>query len=230
MDLRMKAYLLSKKAIVKRIKFNIMIRRTRKGQTTRLNTRVDFTPMVDMMMLLLTFFMFCTTLLKPQIMNLAMPTLEEPTATPPIVDGVRAITFILADANKVYYYEGKANYEDYTSLKEINYSQLRSVLANKNRHIVEQVNELTKKKNAKEISEDVYKEALSEIKKQKEGVVAMIKPTEEAIYKNLVDVLDEMAICSVARYAVIDMTEGDDFLLKNYETKGLYAQENSMKE
>ena len=32
----------------------------------KMNARVDFTPMVDMIMLLVTFFMLCTTLLKPQ--------------------------------------------------------------------------------------------------------------------------------------------------------------------
>ena len=39
----------------------------------KMNTRVDFTPMVDMMMLLITFFMLCTSLAKPQTMNLTMP-------------------------------------------------------------------------------------------------------------------------------------------------------------
>ena len=39
----------------------------------KMQTRVDFTPMVDMMMLLITFFMLCTSLAKPQTMNLTMP-------------------------------------------------------------------------------------------------------------------------------------------------------------
>ena len=33
----------------------------------KMDTRVNFTPMVDMMMLLITFFMLCTTLAKPQL-------------------------------------------------------------------------------------------------------------------------------------------------------------------
>lgn len=39
----------------------------------KLDTRIDFTPMVDMNMLLITFFMFCTTMLKPQTLQIALP-------------------------------------------------------------------------------------------------------------------------------------------------------------
>ena len=39
----------------------------------KMTVRVDFTPMVDMNMLLITFFMLCTTLSKPQTMEISMP-------------------------------------------------------------------------------------------------------------------------------------------------------------
>lgn len=203
------------------------MRTRRRGKATRLDTRVDFTPMVDMMMLLLTFFMFCTTLIKPQIMDLAMPTADDPNPGGNVPDS-KAITFILADSETLYYYEGIPDYEDYTSLKKIKYGQLRDVLVHKNKEIVKDVNELTKKLNAKQMSEADYKLAVAEAKKSKAGAVAVIKPMEASIYQNLVNVLDEMAICSVGRYAVVDMTDGDDFLVKNYETKGLYAQEGGV--
>lgn len=204
------------------------IRRPKNGKK-RTNTRVDFTPMVDMMMLLLTFFMFCTTLSRPQVMDIAMPTKDIPIDTPPDTPDSRAITFILAENNKVYYYEGLPNYDDYTSLKEINYTQLRNVVLQKNKQIVQQVNNLNKKKKAKQLSDEEYNTTMKEIKKDKLGAVATIKPTKDAIYQNLVDALDEMAICSVSRYAVMDMMEADEFLVKNYETKGLYAQGNVTK-
>lgn len=204
------------------------IKRPNNGKK-RINTRVDFTPMVDMMMLLLTFFMFCTTLSRPQVMDIAMPTKDIPKDTPPDTPDSRAITFILAENNKVYYYEGRPNYDDYTSLKEINYTQLRNVVLQKNKQIVQQVNNLNKKKKAKQISDEEYNTTMKEIKKDKQGAVATIKPTKDAIFQNLVDVLDEMAICSIGRYAVMDMLEADEFLIKNYETKGLYAQGNVAK-
>ncbi len=49
-----------------------------KGKPKKLSTRVDFTPMVDLMFLLLTFFMLATSMIKPQTMEIVMP------AKPPI--------------------------------------------------------------------------------------------------------------------------------------------------
>ena len=193
----------------------------------KINTRVDFTPMVDMMMLLLTFFMFCTTLSRPQIMDIVMPTkdnIEDVPNTP----RSRAITFLLAENNKIYYYEGDPNYEDYASLKETSYIDVRNVIAEKNRAIVKQVNELNKQKKAKQISDSKYADAVKEAKRDKKGAIAIIKATEGAVYQNLIDILDEMAICSVGQYSVLDLTDGDDFMLKNYESKGVYAQAHEM--
>lgn len=75
----------------------------------------------------------------------------------------------------------------------------------------------------KKISEEAFKEQSKEIKDDKDGQVVVIKPTSEASYKNLVDALDEMAICSIAKYAIVDMAEGDQFLLENLKTKGAYG-------
>ncbi|MDR3340623.1 MAG: biopolymer transporter ExbD, partial [Candidatus Symbiothrix sp.] len=49
----------------------------KKNKQKKQTLRVDFTPMVDMNMLLITFFMFCTTLLKPQTMRIAFPAKDE---------------------------------------------------------------------------------------------------------------------------------------------------------
>ena len=45
----------------------------KESKQKKMNVRVDFTPMVDMMMLLITFFMLCTSLAKPQAMKITMP-------------------------------------------------------------------------------------------------------------------------------------------------------------
>lgn len=74
-------------------------------------------------MLLITFFMFCTTLSKPQIMDIAMPTDQKLTEEDEVkVKESKAITLILGEDNKVYYYTGIPNYSDYTTLKETDYS------------------------------------------------------------------------------------------------------------
>lgn len=197
-----------------------MITKRSKNKMSRKSTRVDFTPMVDMNMLLLTFFMFCTTLSKPQVMDLAMP-VPDMTDTPNVPES-RSVTFILDDKNKVYYYEGLPNYDDYTSLKEISYEGVRNVLIRKNEPIITQVNKIEDRES---MSKEAYKRAVQEIKRQDKGAIAIIKPTDKAVYENLVDILDEMAICNVGRYSVSDMTDADRFLVENYKTKGILTQE-----
>uniref|UniRef100_UPI0020C4304E ExbD/TolR family protein n=1 Tax=Salmonella enterica TaxID=28901 RepID=UPI0020C4304E len=48
-----------------------------KKYTVHKDVRVDFTPMVDMNMLLITFFMLCTTMIKSQTLQIALPSNEK---------------------------------------------------------------------------------------------------------------------------------------------------------
>ena len=196
----------------------------KKGKQKKMNIRVDFTPMVDMNMLLITFFMLCTSLSKPQTMEISMPsndkkiTVEDQTK----VAESRAITLILGEDDKVYYYVGLPDYNDYTSLKVTTYDAdgLRALLLDRNRDIVAKIKELKKKKLNKEITDEQYDEQAIEIKGVKTAPVVMIKATDDATYKNLVDALDEMQICSISKYAIVDLTEGDEFLIDNLKQKG----------
>ena len=196
----------------------------KKGKQKKMNIRVDFTPMVDMNMLLITFFMLCTSLSKPQTMEISMPsndkkiTEEDQTK----VAESRAITLILGEDDKVYYYVGLPDYNDYTSLKVTTYDAdgLRALLLDRNRDIVAKIKELKKKKLNKEITDEQYDEQAIEIKGVKTAPVVMIKATDDATYKNLVDALDEMQICSISKYAIVDLTEGDEFLIDNLKQKG----------
>ena len=76
------------------------------------------------------------------------------------------------------------------------------------------------------MAEREFRERSNKIKGDKDALTVVIKPTDKAKYKNLVDALDEMQICSVGKYAIVDMTDGDDFLLKNFETQGGYGAAN----
>ncbi len=198
----------------------------KKGKPKKQTLRVDFTPMVDMNMLLITFFMFCTTLSKPQVMDIAMPTNEKLNQDEEVkVKESKAITLILGEDNKVYYYTGIPDYTNYTTLKETNYSPegLRALLLERNAPIVAKIKDLKKEKFAKKISEEEFNAQSKDIRGDKDGQVVVIKPTSEANYANLVDALDEMQICSIDKYAIVDMTEGDQFLLENLKTKGAYG-------
>ena len=196
----------------------------------KMTVRVDFTPMVDMNMLLITFFMLCTTLSKPQTMEISMPsndkniTDEERSK----VKASQAITLLLAGDDKLYYYEGEPNYEDYNSLKETSYTAdgLRAMLLRRNSAAVRQVNELKQQKADLKISEEEYDKKVSEIKGGDDTPTVIIKAMGEASYKNLIDALDEMQICNIGKYVIADMAEGDEFLIKNFESQGAFGAEN----
>lgn len=208
-----------------------------KGKPQKQTLRVDFTPMVDMNMLLITFFMFCTTLSKPQVMDIAMPTDQKTEENEqPKVKESRAVTLLLGEDNKVYYYFGKLDedaYTDYTTLKETQYSSnenndgLRSILLERNRDAVDAMRQLKlDRKNNKSMTEEEFKEKSNKIKGNVNALTVVIKPTDACSYKNLVDALDEMQICSVGKYAIVDITEGDKYLIENYKTRGAYGAVN----
>ena len=142
------------------------------------------------------------------------------------VKASQAITLLLGSDNKLYYYEGEPNYKDYTSLKETSYKPdgLRAVLLKKNAAAVRQVNELKQQKLDLKISEDDFRKQLSEIKSGKNTPTVIIKATDEASYRNLIDALDEMQICNIGKYVITDIAEADQFLIKNYDSKGELSQ------
>ncbi|MBR5542420.1 MAG: biopolymer transporter ExbD [Bacteroides sp.] len=204
----------------------------KQSKQKKMTVRVDFTPMVDMNMLLITFFMLCTTMIKPQTMELSMPSNDKDITDDQKskVKASQAITLLLGDHDKLYYYEGEPNYQDYTSLKETTYQSdgLRTFLLSRNESAVRQVNELKKQKTDLKISEEEYAKQLAEIKSGKNTPTVIIKAMDGSSYENLVSALDEMLICQIGKYVITDMVEGDHFLVKNYETKGSLTKEIAM--
>ena len=195
----------------------------KKGKQKKMTVRVDFTPMVDMNMLLITFFMLCTSLSKPQTMEISMPSKDQVTeAEQTKVKASKAITLLLGEDNKIYYYFGEPDYERVESLKQTDYSPtgLRDILLARNFDVVQKMKELKLKKLDKEISEDEFKKQASEIKGSKDAPVVLIKATDDASYRNLVDALDEMQICNIGKYAIVDITDGDKFLVDNLKSGG----------
>ena len=207
-------------------------KRGKRSRQKKMTVRVDFTPMVDMNMLLITFFMLCTTLIKPQTMEISMPSNDKNITDDQksMVKASQAITLLLGNDNKLYYYEGEPNYQDYTSLKETSYDAngLRAFLLERNAEAVQKVKELKQQKANLSISEEEYTKQLAEIRSDKQTPTVIIKATDGASYKNLVSALDEMLICQIGKYVITDLVEGDEFLLKNYETKGELTKQIAM--
>ena len=196
----------------------------------KMDTRVNFTPMVDMMMLLITFFMLCTTLAKPQAMQLTMPSNDENVQNEDksVTKASHTITLYLGANDKIWYIAGLPNYEDPSCVKETSYGAqgIRKVLMehtteegiNPVARIMLAKKELDAKKteyNSK-MTDAQYQEQLSRLKKGElpngEKVPTMtviIRPLDTASYKNMVEALDEMLICSIDKY-VIDKINPDD--------------------
>ncbi|MEI7501962.1 MAG: biopolymer transporter ExbD [Paludibacter sp.] len=193
----------------------------------KIHVHVDFTPMVDMNMLLITFFMLCTSLSKPQTMEINMPSNDNKITAEDRdkVKASQAVTLVLTGGDSIFYYTGQPDYKNYNSLKLSSYKAdgVRSLLINKNSEAVSKIRDLKKKKLDLKISLEQYTKQVSELKNGKNTPVVIIKATDRATYKNLIDALDEMQICNIGKYVIDKITPGDLFLIKNRETKGEFS-------
>jgi biopolymer transport protein ExbD len=146
----------------------------------RMSTRVDMTPMVDLGFLLITFFIFTTTVAQPTAMKLFLPKDVDKPEEQNKVKESGAFTIMLGKADQIYYYEGL----DPTKIQATSFKGIR-----------EQI--LTKKKTT-----------------PVDDLVMIIKPTADATYKNTVDILDEMTIAEIKRYAMVDISPQEYELVK----------------
>jgi len=153
----------------------------------KMSTRIDMTPMVDLAFLLVTFFMLTTTFSKPTAMNLVMPdddkTIKEDDKNK--VKASEALTIILGKDDHVFYYEGLPSEDATLSMQSTGYGadKIRKVLRDKRSAVL----------------------ATQPADKQ-DGPVVLIKPLQESRYQNLVDILDDMKICDIQRYAIVGAT------------------------
>ena len=188
----------------------------KKGRAKKMSTRVDFTPMVDLGFLLITFFMLATTLSKPQTMEVALPSKEKVSEVDQTkIKASRAVTILLGKDNKVYYYEGTRENDIDPVLVPTDFSPngIRQFLIKKNYDVMLKVRELKAEKDSKKLSEKEFEKRKEEIIGDKKAPIVIIKGTKESSYKSLIDVLDEMAICNIGRYAIIDIAPFDLELL-----------------
>jgi biopolymer transport protein ExbD len=176
-----------------------------KKRSKKASTRIDFTPMVDLGFLLITFFMLTTSMIKQQTMEITMPSDKKVTEeNQTVAKASQAVTLLLAKDNKVLYYFGQA---ENAQIIETDYSAtgLRQILLEKNYEIAKQVEDLRIEKGKTKMSDEDYRKKLTEIKSGKNAPIVRIMATDDASYKNLVDALDEMNISSISRYAIVDI-------------------------
>jgi len=141
----------------------------------KLSTRVDLTPMVDLGFLLITFFIFTTTMSQPTSMQLFLPKDTDKPEEQNKVKASGALTLLLGGNNVIYYYEGEL-LPDGSNFKTTGFKDVRNVIMDKKRST------------------------------DPKDFMVVIKPDENATYKNTVDILDEMTINDVKRYAMVDIS------------------------
>lgn len=136
-------------------------------------------------------------------MNLALP--DEPKIDdpiPPETPAWRTLTIVLGSGDKVLWYSGRADGPPLDGPVVTTYGKagIRDLI-------------LSKKKGVDD------KNTADGRDLEKEGITIILKPSEKSNYKNFVDILDEMAITKVKKYATVDITPAD---VKMLESNNIY--------
>lgn len=160
-----------------------------KVRSKKQNSRVDMTPMVDLGFLLITFFMFTTTFSKPNVMDLGLPAKPKENQKSPDTEIKlsNSITLILGKNNRIFWHQ-----QDNTSLTNENLNE-----TNFDREGIRKILEQAK---ARAENPKIF--------------TVIIKPTDDAVYKNFVDMLDEMAITKNDQYGVTDLKPWEKAIYK----------------
>lgn len=158
---------------------------SKKVRSKKQNSKVDLTAMVDLAFLLITFFMLTTTLSKPQSMNLGLPDKDpnKDNNKDVKVDENRTMTILLGDNNKLVRYVGLlATPVTGGAPKDFAYGKdgIRGELLSRKEKVLQYTGNKDK------------------------GMIVIIKPSKKSNYRNLVDILDEMAIVNVPTYAIVN--------------------------
>jgi biopolymer transport protein ExbD len=178
----------------------------------KLSTRVDMTPMVDLGFLLITFFIFTATLSSPVAMDLNMPKDTEKVEDESKIKQSGALTIMIGKDNHLYYYEGELA-PDGANFKSTNFKEIRNVIIKKKQQVIrdykpEAKDEEIKQKAKAKGDKDWEKAALDR------DFFVVIKPSVDATYKNTVDILDEMTINNVKRFAMVKISDTENKLIE----------------
>lgn len=159
------------------------------GKRKKRETRIDLTPMVDLGFLLITFFVFTTTMSEVKAMKMYLPADSN---TPNTQSKSGALT-LMPDENKVFYYHG--TFEDAQKngqLLSANYAGPNGI-----RQVILNLKSLLIKTNGND-----------------KKLMVVIKPTDKCNFKHTVDLLDEMTLNEVHRYAMVDISKEEVLALK----------------
>lgn len=146
--------------------------------------RIDLTPMVDLAFILITFFIYATTLTEDKSLVLDTPAPGHHSTA--YID-TSTITIMPTADDKFAYYHGTLDYPDEVNI--VNVKQLRTILLKKQHDI---------------------KKLPAKYSAQARKLHVIIKPDKNSKYENLVSVLDEMLINKVPYYTIVDITQQEE--------------------
>lgn len=171
----------------------------------KMTPRVDLTPMVDLGFLLITFFMFTTTMAKPKAMEIQMP-YKDHVERPSLVKESTAMTILLSKDHRVYYFEGiGSNPLDPPQLMVTGFKEKEGI-----RDAI-----IAKKKMLREL---IARGA--DYLDASDKLTIIIKPADNSSADDLVNVLDEMTINAVPIYTVADISPMELLLIREAEKLG----------
>jgi len=190
-----------------------------KKRAKKQSTRIDMTPMVDLAFLLLTFFVLTSTFSKPKSMEITFPAPPPPGPPPPEVKN--GLTVILSKDHKIFYYKGQFYAPDNkeakppTVLEETTFTSegLHKLLLDMNSYAKDEITKLQAKVKSKEMADSTYKRLSIDAKGDKRSLTVLLKTDDKATYKDVIDVVDEMNICFVGKYVIVDMSAPELALL-----------------
>ena len=148
------------------------------------STRVDLTPMVDLGFLLITFFIFTTSLSEPKVLKVILPK-DVPDTNKQTQPESGVLTLLLGSHDRVYYYE-KADPEP---MRSVAFSGIRSVILSK------------------------------KARTRPNDFMVVVKAGPESSFKNAVNILDEMTINEVKRYAMVDISTAESSRMHQLESR-----------
>jgi biopolymer transport protein ExbD len=170
-----------------------------------LSTKVDMTPMVDLGFLLITFFIFTATLNNPTALKLFMPA-DDKGLSPTNIKESGAMTVIIGSENSLFYYTGKLNPDNQNILKA-DFTSIRNLIINKKKEVMD--------KHVHDIDCDaINKKSKNYSECLDKDLVIVIKPGQKSNYKSVIDLLDEMTINDVKRFAIVEIEPEENKLLQ----------------
>jgi biopolymer transport protein ExbD len=191
-----------------------------KRKAKKHGTHIDMTPMVDLACLLLTFFMLTTAFNKPKVMEIILPEKPKENEKPPELDKDRALNILLVENDKVLWYVGLADpNKTLPVLTESDFSKegIRKVLLQRNKELFSRVSKmkLDVTEGKLRIPRDSVDSRIKRFyKEDKSGPIVLIKAGDGVKYRNIVDIMDEMAITNIARYTLVDINPVEKMMVQ----------------